>query len=297
MVKEFLYKGLAIPYTETGNGATVVLLHGFAETGDVWEEQISFLQNHYRVIVPEIPAATSKEQSIATDLTALTSPLYDLPFAIAPTATSSSFEIALPLSSSIEEMADATAAFIKSVSDNPVFLLGHSMGGYITLAMAQKYPGLLKAFGLIHSTAFADTEEKKETRRKSIDFIRKNDAEAFFKTSAPGLFSEQSKKEMPERIQENISMATEYASEILIANYEAMMARPDYTSVLSGSKVPVLFIIGKEDKAAPAADVLKQVHLPQVSYFHLLDNVAHMGMWEATEQVNHLILNFIQDCG
>jgi pimeloyl-ACP methyl ester carboxylesterase len=46
-------------------------------------------------------------------------------------------------------------------------MLGHSMGGYITLAFAEKYPSLLTAFGLIHSTAFADSEEKKKTAKKA----------------------------------------------------------------------------------------------------------------------------------
>ena len=72
-------------------------------------------------------------------------------------------------------------------------------------------------------------------------------------------------------------MAALYDPEILIANYEAMMNRPDRTQVLAGSKVPVLFVLGGEDTAAPAADVLKQVHLPGIAYFHLLENVAHMG--------------------
>lgn len=295
--RSFEYRDVSIPYTDVGSGVTIVLLHGFAETGAVWQEQVAFLSNHFRVIVPEIPAASWQEKTAPTNLTTLSSPLYDLPFAIAPSPNTNTFEVARQLSTSIDDIADATAGFIKYVSDQPVFLFGHSMGGYITLAIADKYPELLKAFGLIHSTAFADTDEKKETRRKGIDFIRKNGSEAFFKTAAPGLFSEQSKKGMPERLQQNIEMAAQYAPEILVANYEAMMARPDKTEVLSGSKMPVLFIIGKEDKAAPAADLLKQVHLPPISYFHLLDNVAHMGMWEATEQVNHLILNFIQDCG
>ena len=59
-------------------------------------------------------------------------------------------------------------------------MIGHSMGGYITLAFAEKYPEMLRAFGLFHSSAFADDEEKKETRRKAIKSIRENGPAAFF---------------------------------------------------------------------------------------------------------------------
>lgn len=77
----------------------------------------------------------------------------------------------------------------------------------------------------------------------------------------------------------------------------AMMQRPDTTSVLRSSKTPVMFIIGTDDKAVPMTDAMQQIHLPQTSYFRLLEGVGHMGMWEAPETVNWFILKFIQDVG
>ena len=239
-----------------------MLLHGFAETSKVWENQINFLGRNYRVIAPEIPGI--------------------------------GYPPGAPLG--MDAMADAVAALIQSITNEPVILLGHSMGGYITLALAENYPQLIKAFGLVHSTAFADTDEKKETRRKAIDFIQKNGTEAFLKTSSTGLFSEQSQQQHPEWIDNTVNMGSPFDPQVLVANYEAMMDRPDRTNVLRGSKMPVLFIIGMEDKAAPADDLLKQVHLPEVSYFHLLENVGHMGMWEAADKVNTFIQKFIEDC-
>ena len=261
----FLYGGYAIPYTDAGHGKTVVLLHGFAETGTVWERQTRLLQSQYRVITPE------------------------LPFVGAP--------LTGDLFSSMDAMAAAVAALIQHITKEPVTLLGHSMGGYITLAVAEKHPQLLKAFGLVHSTAFADTAEKQETRRKGIAFIQKHGAAAFLQTTAPGLFSEQSRQQHPEWIPETVQMGSVLAPELLAANYEAMIARPDRTAVLRGSKLPVLFIIGAEDKAVPPEDVLKQVYLPEVSYFHLLQQVGHMGMWEAANEVYTFIQKFIEDCG
>ena len=73
-----------------------------------------------------------------------------------------------------------------------------------------------------------------------------------------------------------------------------MMNRPDKTAVLQSSEVPVLFIIGTEDTAAPLKDVIQQVKLPSTAYFHVLEGVAHMGMWEATDKVNEYLLNFIE---
>ena len=60
-------------------------------------------------------------------------------------------------------------------------MFGHSMGGYITLAFAEKYSELLKGFGLINSTAFADSDERKQRREKSIETIQQNGSYAVFK--------------------------------------------------------------------------------------------------------------------
>ena len=67
-------------------------------------------------------------------------------------------------------------------------IIGHSMGGYITLAFAEKYPEYLNSFGLFHSTAYADTIEKKNTRMKGIEFINRHGAFEFLKTVVPNLF-------------------------------------------------------------------------------------------------------------
>ncbi len=73
-----------------------------------------------------------------------------------------------------------------------------------------------------------------------------------------------------------------------------MFRRPYRTHVLKSSEVPVFFILGTEDKAVLLNDVLQQVHLPKVSYIHILDNVGHMGMLEASEKINSHLLDFIR---
>jgi pimeloyl-ACP methyl ester carboxylesterase len=73
-----------------------------------------------------------------------------------------------------------------------------------------------------------------------------------------------------------------------------MINRPDRTNILKNSTVPVLFVIGSEDVAAPLDDLLKQVHLPKISFIHILDNVGHMSMWEKPQELNNYLLQFIE---
>ena len=71
--------------------------------------------------------------------------------------------------------------------------MDNSMSGYIPLTFAEKYPAYLNTSGLFHSTAYADTIEKKNTRMKGIEFINRYGAFEFLKTIVPTLFSQESK--------------------------------------------------------------------------------------------------------
>ncbi|HET9278773.1 MAG TPA: alpha/beta hydrolase, partial [Flavitalea sp.] len=151
----------------------------------------------------------------------------------------------------------------------------------------------VNAFGLFHSSAFADSEEKKETRKKGIEFIKQHGPFAFLKTATPNLFSPHSKEQMPNAIDEFIESLKGFSGDALISYYQAMMKRPDRIAVLKNTKSAVLFIAGEHDNAIPLTDVLKQCHLPEKSYFHLLKKSGHMGMMEETEKANRILEEFL----
>ena len=171
------------------------------------------------------------------------------------------------------------------------------MGGYISLAFAEMFPQKLKAFGLVHSTAFADSAEKKTGRQQGIEMINEYGAFAFLKNTIPNLFSKKFKETNADEVEQLIEKGKSFSEEALTQYYTAMMNRPDRTAVLKEAKVPVLFIIGEEDIAAPLDDLLQQVHLPDISDIHILQGVGHMGMMEVPELVNKHLLSFIDSIG
>src|SRR5882724_4708958 len=120
-------------YSISGQGLPVVLIHGFAEDSRVWVHQQSALQKHYRLIIPDLPGAG---QSALTD------------------------------TFSMELAADCIRQILVKENITRTILIGHSMGGYIVLAFAEKYPESLAAFGLCHSTAYPDSPEKKTGRQR-----------------------------------------------------------------------------------------------------------------------------------
>lgn len=261
MNKEIIFASKKLFYRSTGKGFPVMLVHGFAEDGRLWDDTSHFLGEEFQLLIPDIPGSGESEFN--------------------------------PALISIEEFAEAMKAVLDTGFVEKCILIGHSMGGYIALALAEKYPERIKAFGLFHSTAFADTEEKKTTRRKSIEFIREHGSMEFIRASSPNLFSAAFSKSNPDQIASYIKKYEVFDAKSLIAYYEAMMARPDRTAVLKNFHGPVLFIMGEEDKAAPLQDVLHQTHQPSVSYIQLLRNTAHMGMLENPVPAFRALKNFL----
>jgi pimeloyl-ACP methyl ester carboxylesterase len=259
--KNIVYENAAINYTLYGNGKAVLLIQGFGEDSSIWNAQIEFLQKDFLLIVPDIPGSGK------SDL----------------------------LQNENVQIADY-AEIIKAILDQEKIkictMLGHSMGGYITLAFAEKYADNLHAFGLIHSTAYADDEAKIETRKKAIDFIQQNGSVVFLKTATPNLFydAEKSKKDIDALIENG----NHFLPEALIQYYEAMIGRPDRTNLLKTFSKPILFIIGEHDKAVPFSQSLQQTHLPSNTYIHILRSSAHMGMYEETDILNGTLAGFLQ---
>lgn len=245
-----------------GEGTPLMLVHGFGEDQQVWDHQVEALSKRFLLILPDLPGSGGSE--LNNDV-------------------------------SMENMAEALNAVLQQEQIGHVTMLGHSMGGYITLAFAEKYPDTLRAFGLVHSTAYADTEEKKATRKKGIEFMRKNGAHEFLKTSSPNLFSPETKEQRPELIEKLTNQYRAMDVNALMAYYEAMMDRPDRTEVLKTFNRPILFLAGEHDTAIPYDQVVQQSGLPLLSYLHTLHRSGHMGMWEEPAESSFILEEFVKN--
>lgn len=262
MDKKISYKNKSVSYRVIGQGNPVVFLHGFAEDKEIWARQVKVLENNYQLLIPDLPGSGGSEST--GDV-------------------------------SMDAMADTIKYILNEESISETILIGHSMGGYVSIAFADKYPESLKALGFFHSSSYADTEEKKLTRKKNFAFIQKNGSHAFLQQSTPGLFSEASKMAFPGIVESVIEGNKDFGAGALADYQLAMMERPDRREVLTNIVKPVLFIIGEHDSAIPFKDSMEQCHLPALSYIHVLKQSGHMGMLEETEKSNHILQNFLSD--
>ena len=261
----FEYNKHQIGYVKTGAGPAVILLHGFGEDHQIFNSTVTILEKTYTVYTPDL---------LGTGMSPLNG---DAPIT----------------KFSIEYLADSIVALIQHEKIENCIVLGHSMGGYVTVAFANKYPQYLKGFGLLHSTALPDTTLKIENRTRGISFIEKMGAATFLETTVPNLFGSFIQKNHPQIITDFIQSIPTFSNEALICYYRAMMQRPDLTHVLENTPLPQLFILGDQDIAVTLEDTLPQTKMPQTAYLYVLENCGHMGMLEHPIIFNNAVLDFL----
>jgi pimeloyl-ACP methyl ester carboxylesterase len=261
--RSFEFDNRQMGYVKTGAGPAVILLHGFGEDHHIFNSTVAMLEKTYTVYTPDL---------LGTGMSSINT---------------------FPSNFSIEYLADSIAALLQHEKIENCTLLGHSMGGYITVAFAKKYPQYLKGFGLLHSTALPDTPIKIENRLRGITFIQKFGAASFLETTAPNLFGSFTQKNHPQIITDFIQSIPAFTNEALTCYYQAMMARPDVTSVLEATQLPVLFILGDQDMPVALEDTLPQTKMPKRAYLYVLENCGHMGMLEQPINFNKAVLDFL----
>ncbi len=237
----------SIAYTDEGAGKVIVLLHGFTESSGIWQSFSKKLSAKYRVIAIDLPGHGK-------------SAVYGVVH-------------------SMEFMADAVYAVLKKLKTPKCLLIGHSMGGYVTLAFAKKYPERLRGICLFHSHCFADTSAEQSNRNRTIGIVGQ-DKFNYLAQFVPSLFPVEVHKKLSKVIHLMIQQATKMEKEGLIAALEGMKNREDHSELLKKTKLPVLFILGLKDTRVPVARIWEMISLPVVSDSLLLRNVGHMGYVE-----------------
>ncbi|MBM7584301.1 pimeloyl-ACP methyl ester carboxylesterase [Bacillus pakistanensis] len=246
-----------LAYEDKGEGNTIILLHGFCGSSKYWDKIVPLLDTH-RVITIDLRG--HGESAV------------------------------IEAGFSIEDLAKDINYFLDQKQLDQVYLLGHSFGGYVTLAFAELFPEKLKGFGLIHSTPYADTFEAKENRTKAIDAINGHGLPLYIDDLVQNLFSPYQTEELKEEIQ--FAREIGYNTNPVGAkeSLKAMRNRVERLQVVLNSNVPVLLVAGKHDQIIPNNRTFTD-NGPMMTEV-LLENSGHMGMMEEPEVLAMEIKNF-----
>lgn len=250
--------GLKVRYSDYGKGEVLVLLHGFCERYDIFSPLILALSDSYRVLGVDLPGHGG------TDL--------------------------VPGSHQLENVAEWLHRFLTEIGLDKYVLTGHSLGGYIALAYAERFAYRLKGLGLFHSTAAPDDEQRKQSREKTLRFVEKHGKEPFLRSFIPSLFHQ----DRPEQVQQLLNLSQSTDPEAILAFTEAMRDRRDRRPLLEKLDIPVLFILGRHDSIIPIRNIRDQLVQTRNGVHYVLDHAGHLGMFESPERCEVALRSFMK---
>ncbi|HTO34814.1 MAG TPA: alpha/beta hydrolase [Flavobacterium sp.] len=258
-MKNILFKNTTISYSDTGKGVAVVMLHGFLENQSMWNEFVPELSKKYRIITIDLLGHGQTE--------------------------------CLGYIHTMEEMADAVYAVLQVLRVRKAVLIGHSMGGYVSLAFAELYPDNVKGVVLLNSTSRADSDERKQNRDRAIKAVKQNHI-SFIRMSISNLFSENNRKRLENEIEQKKQEAEKTSVRGIIAALEGMKIRKDREVILHFAPYPILLVLGKKDSVLPYNESLEQLEGTKVELVTFEDG--HMSHIENRDELRAVLLSFLK---
>lgn len=250
-------------FSEAGQGTPVVLLHGFPLHSEIWAQQQQLAQK-YRVITPDLrghgkspaPAGVYEMETLARDVLAL----------------------------------------LDSLNIAKAVLMGHSMGGYVTLAAWKCAPARFLALGLIDSQADADTDEGRQKRLQLAEKVSANGSRVAADAMLPRLFAPGLAAGEPAwEIVRQMILQTPLPG--IIGGLNGMAVRYDSNALLPTIDVPVLIVTGDKDQIIPVAKAQKmESAIPQAT-LKVIADAGHMAMLEQPAATTAAIHEFLSAAG
>lgn len=253
------HKNISVAFTDTGKGRCVVLLHGYLENQSMWRDFVEYFSEKYRVVTIDLLGHGQTE------------PLGYL--------------------QTMEDNADAVHAVLSHLNIRKAIIAGHSMGGYVALAFAERYPATTKAIALINSTAYADSDERKANRDRAIKCV-KQDFTSFVRMSIANLFSQDNRERLDSEIEIVKLQALKTPLQGIVASLEGMKIRKDRRFLLESGNLPTLLILGRKDPVLNYDENVAQADYSGVEFVSFADG--HMSPIENRDELKEILLAFFK---
>jgi pimeloyl-ACP methyl ester carboxylesterase len=263
MLRTVQYRGEKISFVDQGSGRVVVLLHGFLGSSAIWTGLTENLSRSYRIIAIDLPGHGNTP--------------------------------CIGYAHSMELMAKAVKSVLDTLKLKKYVMVGHSMGGYVTLAFADLFPDNLKGICLFHSTAYADSADKKKDRQRAIDVVKANKT-LYTTTTVKNLFATKNLKYLKDEIVFASKIARQTSRQGIVAALIGMKDRPSRDIILGLVEYPIMMVIGGLDNVLPSDQLIEQAgHIKRKSILYL-EYDGHFGFLESPRKSARAIRSFLRRC-
>lgn len=247
-----------LSYTDNGSGKSLVLIHAFPFDSRLWQNQISQLQKHFRVISVDL-LGFGNSAPANTDGTAITMNRY----------------------------AEQVHSLLTSLHITHPIIGGESMGGYVSLAYLKNYPNDVGGLILADTQSVADTFEQQTQREIAAIDILEHGSENFIERFLLKALSENADYET--RVFARTIMLNQNKNALASA-LRGMALREDTSDVLKNTHVPILILSGDQDGVISPKQSEAMHQLAKNSRYEVIHNAGHLSNLEQPDQWNDAVV-------
>lgn len=263
MIEKFIMAGdtpLHIADTERGDRC-VVLLHGYLESMIVWDEFVDLLKDKVRVVTLDLPG-------------------HGISNVIGEVHT-------------MEYLAKCVGDAMAALGIERYSVVGHSMGGYVSLAMLDNYRDHIDSIVLLSSTTSADSQEKCDRRRREIELIKAGKKNTLARLVPHAGFAPENVKRLADYVEDIGELILMTEDEGVIAILGGMIERKSRGEDLLKSGIAHMFIFGRHDYYIPVEVAQEMIDADPTARVVWLEHSGHMGFIEEPELTANAILEMV----
>lgn len=253
---------------DQGSGPVVLLVHGFPMDHTMWRLQVESLAESFRVIAPDLRG-----------------------FGQSPIES-----IAAKTGVAMADYADDLARLLDKLGvEEPVTLVGFSMGGYIGWQFYRRHRQRLRALVQCDTKAAADTPQAQETRFKMAEHVEGWGAAHVASLMVPKLLAAATLQGNSKLVEEVNGMISRTDPVAIAAAQRGMAHRHDSTPLLETLDLPVLYIVGQEDQISTPAEMQSMADATPHSRLTQVPHAGHLSPLENPTAVTTAIQEFLAE--
>lgn len=241
--------------------STLVFLHGFLESAEMWDGFVHPFESDYHVLCLDLPGH-GRAPVIAENHT-------------------------------MSIMADYVVHELKLRNIERAIFIGHSMGGYVSLEIGKRYPNMVEGISMFFSSAAQDSPSKKKDRDRAARVVEKNHS-IFIREAIPYLFTVQNKVRLEKQIRRQVDIALQTPREGILACMRGMRDRENNVSFLDEAPFPIQYVVGKQDPVITMDSLDQQLSSCSVKDVEIIDDCGHMGHLEDAEICTTALARFFE---
>ena len=174
-----------------------------------------------------------------------------------------------------------------------ISIIGHSMGGYVAMAFAERFPERMESLILMHSPVRRADDQSIKSRNREADLLRKGKEELLLQVTVPSNFASGQDGNMAKTLAMVMQTSKQVTLDGALRSIEAMNHRNNYLKFLQNQTFPVFIIVGKHDKVYDAEGQLEDGFKIPCAEILFLEHSGHMGFLEESIKVLSRLKQFL----